>query len=104
MTIKVNLPTVSMMKMEYKSYIELDLPKYGADLPTIKTEIFYKAWEILNHWSARGVHGAPEDVILRDEYDIEIRDDEQLRDALSKSHTFSAVFRQHRQNPNNNFF
>src|ERR1700691_6142663 len=103
MVIKVTLPTISMMKMELSPHIELDLPCEGIDLPTIKTKIFYKAWEILARWSPTGIHDVPEDVVLRDEYDIEITDDAQLKDRLSESLNFSAVFRKHRQNPNNFF-
>lgn len=102
MSIKVSLPSISMMKMEYKSHIELDLPSEGFTLPGIKKEVFKKAWEVLESWSPIGIHGTPDHVILRDEYDVEITNDIQLRDRINQSCNFSAVFKEHQKA--NNFF
>ena len=102
MTIKVALPTISMMKMEYRSHIQLNIPSKGFTLPEIKKEIFNRTWEILEQWSPKGIHGTSDHVILMDEYDVEIIDDDQLKDRLNKSLNFSAVFKEH-QNLNSFF-
>ena len=91
-----------MMKMENKPYIKLDVPDEGFTLPEIKNEIFKKAWEVLECWSPIGIHGTPDHIVLRDEYDVEITDDIQLRERMNKSLNFSAVFKEHQKA--NSFF
>ncbi|GEM_PF-5607925 len=95
MTLRVTLPTIDRMKMEFKSYIELQIPSESFTLPEIKAEIFKKAWEVLEVWSPNGIHGKPDDVILRNRYDQEITNDLDLKERINKSENFSAVFKSH---------
>lgn len=95
MTIKVRLPTIDRMKMLNTHYIKLETPREGFTLPGIRAEIYKKAWEVLEAWSPMGIHGTPDDVILRNMYDNEITSDIDLNERIKKSENFSAVFKSH---------
>src|SRR5690348_18151286 len=95
MTLRIALPTIDRMKLEYKPYLQLQIPNEGFTLPGIKAEIFKKAWEVLEVWSPNGIHGKPDDVILKNRYDQEITNDLDLKKRINKSENFSAVFRSH---------
>lgn len=86
-TIKVELPTISMMKMHWNPTIELS----GTEtLKEVKERIFHKVWDTLPTTFRK--HGSPEDVILK--YDEEeVCSDEQLQQRLMISHCFQATFK-----------
>ena len=95
MAINVALPTVLAMEIKYTPHIQLNLPSEGFTLQEIKKEIFDRAWEVLEQWSPKGIHGTPDHIILMDEFDVEIINDSELRDRLSNSLNFSVIFKGH---------
>lgn len=86
-TIRVELPTISMMKMQWNPTIELT----GAEtLKEVREKIFQKVWEALPPTFRK--HGSPEDVILKCDEE-EVCSDEQLQQRLTISNCFQAIFK-----------
>jgi hypothetical protein len=83
----VELPTISMMKMETRQTIFLS----GSEtLREVKEQIFRTVWNALPSFIHR--HGSPDDVILKCDQE-EICSDEQLRQRLLLSQCFQATFK-----------
>lgn len=88
MKISIKFPTV--MKMVFESKIEIE---NSATLKDVKQKVFDTFWHTMKQFIH--VHGNPDQVILKDESNVEIADDFDLKKKLEKSTNFIAVFGLH---------
>lgn len=92
MYIKIEYPQV--MKMVMCDYIEV---QDSASLSEVKEKIFKSFWTLFKeklYLPPSGIHGSPNDILLKDG-NVEILSDELLKERLASSSYFQAIFTLH---------
>ncbi len=89
---KINILFPTIMKMEFRTAIDIEEP---ATLDKVKEKIFEVFWKIMNPLNSFVKHSHPSQVILKDLSGKEVLDNGDLEKKLHESNCFEVVFKEH---------